>query len=440
MAISVAESGAKKTWRTMLALASGRFIDQGEAQTISVLFPTLQRVWGLSYANLGTFGTIQYVLQSVTAPFWGYVADRYSRKKVIVFGTGIWGLWTLFCGLTQSFGQLLVIRAISGIGLGCLMPAAFSIVSDAYPPDRRGRALGTLEGIGVTGIVIFTLALGMLATPGLWRWGFILLGLLSALSGLVVWWFLDEPVRGAAEPELSGKITRQDASQHTIRAKDIPKILKIPTIWVAIAQGITGTMPWVILGQFLITWFVNVRGWQEKSATMAFAVIVIGTVISNILGGYLGDMAEKVNHRYGRAVIGQVSVISGIPLTYILFTRSGDWSFQAIVGLCFVTALFISWAGKGAKEPMMQGAVPPELRSMAFSLVTFVEIGFAALVAVAAGLIADRIGLTEALLWTVPFPWIICAVVFSLFYWAYPRDSAILRAQMAQRADELSNL
>jgi hypothetical protein len=108
------------------------------------------------------------------------------------------------------------------------------------------------------------------------------------------------------------------------------------------------------------------------------------------------------------------------------------------VGLCFVTALFISWAGKGAKEPMMQGAVPPELRSMAFSVVTFVETGFAALAAVAAGIIADRIGLTEALLWTVPFPWIICAIIFSLFHWSYPRDSAILRAQMAQRADELS--
>ena len=43
----------------MLALSIGRFIDQGEVQVISVLFPTLQKVWGLSYANLGTLGTIR---------------------------------------------------------------------------------------------------------------------------------------------------------------------------------------------------------------------------------------------------------------------------------------------------------------------------------------------------------------------------------------------
>lgn len=435
--LPVVNNKAKKNWRTMLALSIGRFIDQGEVQVISVLFPTLQKVWGLSYANLGTLGTIRYALQSVTAPFWGYAADRFSRKRVIILGTGVWGLWTLLCGLTQDFGQLLVIRAISGIGLGCLMPAAFSILSDAYPPDKRGRALGTLEGIGVTGIVVFTIGLGMLATADLWRWGFIVLGSLSVLSGLLVWWLVDEPVRGAAEPELAGKITVEDASRYAIRIKDIPQILKIPTIWVAIAQGTAGTMPWVILGQFLITWFVNERGWTEQSATIAFAGIVIGTVISNIAGGYLGDRAEKINPKYGRAFIGQISVISGIPLTYVLFTRTENWSLEAVVALCFSTALLISWAGKGSKEPMMQGVTPPELRSMVFAVVTFVESGFAAFVAVVAGVFADRIGLTKALLWTVPFPWIICAVLFSLFYWSYPRDSSILRAQMAERAVEL---
>jgi len=100
--------------------------------------------------------------------------------------------------------------------------------------------------------------------------------------------------------------------------------------------------------------------------------------------------------------------------------------------------LLISWPGKGAKEPMMQGVTPPELRSTAFAMVTFIESGFAALVAYVAGRLADNIGLTKAMLWTVPFPWIICAILFSLFYLAYPRDSARLRALMAERAEEMT--
>lgn len=429
----------RNKWRTMLALSFGYFIDQGEAQAMSVLFPTLQTLWGLSYTQLGYIGTIRSFLQSVTAPLWGFAADRFSRKQVIIFGTGIWGVWTLVCGLSQNFGQLLVVRAISGIGLGCLMPATFSLMSDTFPPRQRGRALGILEGIGVLGIVVGTLGLGFLATPDLWRWGFILLGLFSVISGLLVWWLVDEPVRGSAEPELAGKITEKDAERYHFSLKLVPEVLRIRTIWVAIAQGLAGSMPWVVMGLYFITWLVRDRGLDEQQATVVFAGIVIGTAISNVLGGFLGDWADSINPKYGRTFIGQISVISGIPLTYILLTQTSDWSLGAIVALCFSTALLISWPGKGAKEPMMQAVTPPELRSTAFAIVTFIESGFAALVALVAGSLADQVGLTRAMLWTIPVPWIICAAIFSLFYLTYPSDSSKLRAMMSQRAQEIND-
>lgn len=429
----------RNKWRTMLALSFGYFIDQGEAQAMSVLFPTLQTLWGLSYTQLGYIGTIRSFLQSVTAPLWGFAADRFSRKQVIIFGTGIWGIWTLVCGLSQNFGQLLVVRAISGIGLGCLMPATFSLMSDTFPPRQRGRALGILEGIGVLGIVVGTLGLGFLATPDLWRWGFILLGLFSVISGLLVWWLVDEPVRGSAEPELAGKITEKDAERYHFSLKLVPEVLRIRTIWVAIAQGLAGSMPWVVMGLYFITWLVRDRGLDEQQATVVFAGIVIGTAISNVLGGFLGDWADSINPKYGRTFIGQISVISGIPLTYILLTQTSDWSLGAIVALCFSTALLISWPGKGAKEPMMQAVTPPELRSTAFAIVTFIESGFAALVALVAGSLADQVGLTRAMLWTIPVPWIICAAIFSLFYLTYPSDSSKLRAMMSQRAQEIND-
>lgn len=443
---SATEVTLAERWKTLVALAFGYFIDQGEGQSISVLFPTLQRLWGLSLTNLGTIGTIRNILQSLSAPFWGYAADKYSRKKVIIWGTGIWGIWTVACGLTQNFGQLLTIRAISGIGLGCLMPATFSLMSDTFAPNKRGRALGLLEAIGVLGIIISTVGLGFLASPTLWRWGFISLGLLSVVSGILVFFLVDEPVRGAAEPELAGKITAEAASQYSIKFSDLPKVLSIPTVWVAILQGLAGSMPWVVLGLYLITWMVTERGMSEEitfsdprgSATLAFAGIVIGTAISNVLGGVLGDWAERRSPKYGRTVIGQISVFSGIPLSYIMLTVARDWPFWPFFLLCFGTALMISWPGKGSKEPMMQGAVPPELRATAFSMTTFIESGFAALVAYFAGRLADSIGFTQALIWTIPVPWIICGLLYSLFYWAYPRDAEKLRSLMASRAAEIS--
>lgn len=438
--VKITDEKKRQRRRTLFALSFGYFIDQGEGQALSVLFPTLQAIWGLSYSNLGVISTIRNLLQSISSPFWGYISDKVSRKTVILFGTGIWGLWTAAVGLTQNFGQLLVIRAISGIGLGCLLPATFSIMSDTFPPKDRGKALGLMEAIGVFGIIIATVGLGFLATPALWRWGYFLLGGFSVLSGLVVWFLVEEPVRGEAEPELAGKITREDAKKFGLELSDLPKVLKIPTIWVAIGQGLAGTMPWIVMGSFLITWLVNERNIPSENATLVFAGIVLGTVISNIIGGFLGDWAEQKSPKYGRTLIGQISIISGIPLTYILFTQTDDWSLWGIIALSFFTALMISWPGKGAKEPMMQGVVPPELRGTAFSMTTFIESGFAAIAGVIAGSLADNIGLTQALLWTVPFPWIICAALFSLFYITYPKDAEKLRSQMAERARLINHM
>ncbi len=445
MATETAPEKDRSRFLTLVALAFGYFIDQGEGQAMSVLFPTIRSLWGLDYTALGLIGTIRNILQSVSAPFWGFAADRFSRKQVIIFGTGVWGLWTFACGLTQNFGQLLVIRAISGIGLGCLMPATFSLMSDLFPPHRRGRALGLLESFGVLGIIVGTLGLGMVATPTLWRWGFFMLGGLSVVSGVFVALFVKEPVRGSAEPELAGRITAEAAGHYRAQLSDVRTVLAIPTIWVAIAQGLAGSMPWVVMGLYLISWLVDVRGMTEAitlahpvgSATLTFAGIVIGTAFSNIIGGVLGDWAEVRNPKYGRTIVGQVSIVSGIPLTYVLFTRTENWGFWPLFILCFFTALLISWPGKGAKEPMMQGVVVPELRATAFAMTTFIESGFAALAAFIAGSLADALGFTRALLWTIPFPWILCALLFSGFYLTYPRDSEKLRAEMSERAEAM---
>ena len=144
-----------------------------------------------------------------------------------------------------------------------------------------------------------------------------------------------------------------------------------------------------------------------------------------------------MNPKYGRSVIGQFSIISGIPLTYWLLTGTADWGLGGLLALSLVTALFISWPGKGAKEPMMQGVTPPELRSVAYSVVAIIENGFSALVAIFAGWLADQIGLTEAMVWTIPVPWVVCALIFTAFYFTYPRDSAKLRAEMADRAKHI---
>jgi MFS family permease len=435
----------KKSGRTLFALGFGYLVDQGEGQVMGVLNAIISTVFSVSLKQIGWMETLRSITATISAPFWGYAADKFSRKKVLFFGTGIWGIWTLLVGLSPTFSSMFIIRVISGLGLGCLMPATFSLLGDHFPQEKRGRALGVIGFVGLIGVVISVLLVGMVATTDLWQWGFIGLGIASMLTGLVIWLFVEEPPRGSAEPELQGVVTHADDKRYSINVKDMLETLKIPTIWAAIAQGVTGSMPWVVMGVYFIRWMVENLGYSNTtsftdpkgSAPLIFAIVLIGSAVSNYVGGLIGDFAEKKSPKYGRTIIGQFSVFSGVPLMYLLLKYGNVMSFWQMFGLASFTALMIGWPGRGAKEPMMQAVVSPEKRSSAYSVVNFVEGGLSSLASVIAGAIAVKYGLTTAMLWTVPFPWILCGLAFTAFYFTYPKDAEKVRLKMAERRTEL---
>lgn len=435
----------KKSGRTLIALGFGYLVDQGEGQVMGVLNAIISTVFKVSLKQIGWMETLRSVAATISAPFWGYAADKWSRKKVLFFGTGIWGVWTLLVGLSPNFSSMVIIRVISGLGLGCLMPATFSLLGDHFSQNKRGRALGVIGLVGLIGVVISVLLVGMVATVDLWRWGFIGLGIASILTGVIIWLLVEEPPRGSSEPELEGIITHADEKKYSINVKDMIDTLKIPTIWAAIIQGVSGSMPWVVMGIYFIRWMVENLGYSnvttfsdpKGSAPLIFAIVLIGAAISNFMGGVIGDYAERVNPKYGRTVIGQFSVFSGVPLMYLLLKYGSVMTFWQMFGLALFTALMIGWPGRGAKEPMMQAVVPPEKRSSAYSMVNLVEGVLSSFSGAIAGAIAVKSGLTTAMLWTVPFPWIICGLAFSAFYFTYPKDAEKVRKQMVIRRDEL---
>ena len=425
-------------WLTLAALASGYFIDQGEGQAMSVLFPAIRDALNFGYGGLGQIAGWRNLLQAISAPFWGFVADRTSRKWVIVFGTGLWGLWTLACGFVASYEQLFWVRIIAGLGLGCLLPPTFSIISDLFGPEERGRANGFLGSAGFVGVIVSVVVLGwMLGMPGLgWRWGFYVLGAASVLSGVIIAILVKEPPRGAAEPELMGSITEADALRFRIQLADVREILRIPTMWVTFIQGIFGVTPWVVMGAYFVTWLVDERSIPQGRAPLVFAVILIGQAIAQFAGGLVADWAHRRSPLRGRIVVSQFSILNGVWMTAFLFSVRLDFVPLIIAGL--LTGSMIGWAGKGGRDPILQSVLRPELRSTAWAMIAAVEGGLSALSAFLAGWLAEAYGLQTAMLVCVPASWFLLFLCWFGYYVTYPRDEARLRAAMADRRAQIA--
>ncbi|CAM3958022.1 MDR family MFS transporter [Saccharibacillus endophyticus] len=105
-------------------------------------------------------------------PIFGKLSDMYGRKRFFVFGLIVFLLGSALCGLAQTMTQLSLFRAIQGIGGGALMPIAFTIIFDTFPPEKRGKMTGMLGAVFGLSSVLGPL-LGAYITEAIsWHWVF----------------------------------------------------------------------------------------------------------------------------------------------------------------------------------------------------------------------------------------------------------------------------
>ena len=105
-------------------------------------------------------------------PIFGKLSDMYGRKRFFVFGITIFLLGSALCGIAQSVPQLAIFRAIQGIGGGALMPIAFTIVFDIFPPEKRGKMTGLLGAVFGASSVLGPLLGAFITDTISWHWVF----------------------------------------------------------------------------------------------------------------------------------------------------------------------------------------------------------------------------------------------------------------------------
>jgi MFS family permease len=375
-------------------------------------------------------------------PVWGFFCDkagRGGRKNLLIIGTALWGIASLFIYSASSYSQLFVARLISGIGIAVLLPVSFSIFVDCVSSQRRGKVLAVLPvtlAFGAGAGIVLASAFGETA----WRPPFLATGIMGLGILVLSIFFLREPERGASEPELKKPILAGKVYNHRINMQKLIKRLGIKTNrWLVLAE-ISRAIP-VGIYVYKVIPYLEMYGFVAGIKTIVTLFIGSGVVFGYLVGGYMGDWAnEKAGDRVLFSVLSLFLGMVFLSIAWSMPRSEALWSLNTILFFLFAflgTAL--AYMNVPNVHAILADVNEPETRGMSFSMLSsmsWMTYGIGILI----GGIGTRATLAsyQGMLFWGTFVWILTVLFWLPIFGTLKKDTGRLRGIMVQRAKEMS--
>ncbi|WP_316529332.1 MFS transporter [Kitasatospora brasiliensis] len=430
-------TAAPGRWRQLNLLSGAMLVDNTEAGLIVGLFPVIRQALGLSLGALGILTAAGKLIGVVTTPLWVWAAQRWSRKGVLVICSGLWGVWGVALGFAQDFTQLLVLSTILAAGYAGAAPVVTELIGDFFEDRSRGRAVGLLYGAVALAASLLAALKGQLAgVHDGWRWGLWAIGAFSVVYGLVLWRWLRDPGRGAAEPELADLTTAARESASRVAWPQIVALLRIPSLLVLLVSRLLSGH--LLVFSFGVVYLVDVYGFTTQSASIVLLPLGIGFFAGNLLGGFVGDRANRRSPAHGLPAVLQAAQIAFAVLAYFgtQFAYGGIGPYALLFGLMGLA----QGVNPGINRPMVMAVVPPGLRAAAFTLyvAVFESVAWAAF-GLGAGFLGDSIGLRPVFLAVLVVLMLVNGAFLTLLHRTYGRDVERMRRELDRQRERVTS-
>ena len=132
------------------------------------------------------------IVQIIVIPIFGKLSDLYGRKKFFLMGLVVFMIGSALSGASQNIYELIVFRAVQGIGFGAFVPATIAIAGDLFPPEKRGRVQGLLFSVNGIAFAVAPAAGSFLTETINWRWIFYINLPLGVVAFLIIYLSLRE--------------------------------------------------------------------------------------------------------------------------------------------------------------------------------------------------------------------------------------------------------
>jgi EmrB/QacA subfamily drug resistance transporter len=216
-----------RRWWTLGAMCFALFMIMLDNTVVNVALPSIQKDLHSSISGLEwtvNAYTLSFAVLLVTG---GRLGDIFGRRRMFIFGVVVFGLSSAFIGLSQTEAWLVAGRAVQGIGAAFMMPATLSIISNAFPPQERGKAIGTWAGVSALALAIGPVVGGFLVENVSWQSIFFLNVPVAALAVFVT-------IAAARE-------SRDETSTHHI---DVPGVTAITAGLAALVLALVEGNAW----------------------------------------------------------------------------------------------------------------------------------------------------------------------------------------------------
>jgi EmrB/QacA subfamily drug resistance transporter len=186
------EMSSKRRWAVTIGVMTGMFIAALEATVVGTAMPTV--IASLGGINQYSWVFTAYIVTStVTVPVWGKLSDLYGRRLLYQAGISVFLLGTLLSGLSTSMVQLIIFRAIQGLGAGALVPLGMTIIGDIFTLKERSKMQAFFGGVWGLSSVIGPVLGGFLTDQLSWRWVFFINLPIGIVAAVIIGFALKEP-------------------------------------------------------------------------------------------------------------------------------------------------------------------------------------------------------------------------------------------------------
>lgn len=338
---------------TLIYISS--FVDR---QIIAVLSTNIRQALGLSNTQIGVlYGPAFSVIYAVCGLYMGRMADRFSRKRIILVGLTIWSLMTLASGFASSFVFLVAARFFVGVSQSALSPAVYSLLSDYFKPSQRATVFSIYASGIFVGVGLSFLIGGSVAQLYDWRMALYTVGAPGLLLAIIGAFMIREPQRrNYSEKEKAGRSLRE-----VVRYMAQKK-----TIWLHLAGFSFLAMLGYTLLAFVGIIFSDVFDAPGYIPNYGWFMFLTGVSVN--ISGWLADRFANRWGAQSRFWMAIIAALGGLPFYYFgLFAQSAVTAFL-LIGIGNV----ISSSYNGLAAALIQYFVKDDMRGFAGSVYLFV--------------------------------------------------------------------